>query len=61
MAGQDRDGAILLVVKLKRSQKYQMSKEEGRKFLVLLLEKIEKEEKGKKITILLDGRKLGLR
>ena len=61
MDGRDRDGGKLVMIQVKKHIRNTRTCQDAKKSLVYLLEKIDKEEHGKQITIVFDGRKNGIR
>ena len=60
-AGRDKEGCRVLVICVRKHVKDEETSEDDKKHLVWLLEKLDKEEHGKKISILFDSEGAGLR
>jgi hypothetical protein len=60
-AGRDKEGCRLMVVCVRKHVKDPENSEDDRKNFVLMLENLDKEEQGKKITIVFDSEGAGIK
>jgi len=60
-AGRDKEGCRMLVICVRKHVKDEENSEDDKRHFVWLLEKLDKEEQGKKISILFDSEGAGLR